>query len=203
MKKDKGSYKNNNRLFYKRFSTLNFINILYLIMLFSIISCNNKSIKINIDNKKNTIEFFDKYIVCDTCKSVILVHHDECTFCGEMTVDSGTVYLTNKILKSIDTLASNTYNIDTSLESYNKVSLNELYFSDSNYYFKLWKDSINFKDWYKVFRLTGQVTELKRRILSNGIIVEYPSLFFKVEKAEEIDTAYLTLYRHRILKNNK
>lgn len=35
------------------------------------------------------------------------------------------------------------------------------------------------------------MTEIKRRKLENGVVESYPSLFFKVEEAVEIDTSYL------------
>jgi hypothetical protein len=163
----------------------------FLLILLFIVACNDSSI----NTKKQNIQFSDKYIVCDTCNSTIIVHHDACTICGEISVDSGTVFITSDILSAIDTLAINSNNLDSFLVSPNIVSLRELYFTDHDYFKKLWKDTINFQDIYKAFRLTGKVTEIKRRVLDNGVIVTYPSLFFKVYKAEEIDTAYLRKIR--------
>jgi hypothetical protein len=147
---------------------------------------------------KGTITFSGDYKICDTCKMTILVHHEECTTCGDITVDSGDIYLKKDLLKNINDLAVNTHNSKKSLVlSPNKIPIHELYFANKHYFNKLWKDKIGFKDFYKTFRLTGKIVEIRRRILNNGVVESYPSLFFKVEKAVEIDTGYL----RRIIEN--
>ena len=106
--------------------------------------------------------------------------------CGEISVDSGTIYLTREILKAADTLVYSSENGDTFITSPNVVSLRELYFSDTGYFKRLWKSKTNSQDLPKLFRLTGKVTEIKRRILDNGVVEINPSLFFKVESAAEV-----------------
>jgi hypothetical protein len=127
----------------------------------------------------------------------ILVHKEDCTTCGEITVDSGTTYLSNAILSITNKLAVNSNDLDSFVLSPNYVPIHELYFADENYSNKLWRDTIKFKDYYKAFRLTGKVVEIKRRVLDNGVVEIYPSLFFKVDKAVEVDTSYLSKVRQK------
>ena len=162
-----------------------------ILMIFFLIACNAATVKKNEHSKKQNIQFSGKYLVCDTCSTIIIVHHDECTNCGEISVDSGTVFITSNILRTIDSFGNSLTRIDSTNLFSNAVSVKELYFSDPGYFKNLWKDTVNFMDLYKVFRLTGKVTEIKRRVLDNGVVEENPSLFFKADKAEEIDTAYL------------
>jgi|GEM_PF-2733979 len=162
-----------------------------IIIFILIVACKDKSSKTVDINPKATITFSGDYIICDTCQTTILVHHDECTTCGEITVDSGTIYLTSDIVRSANKLAINSDEPDTFLLPPNYVALHELYFSDKHYFNKLWTDTVNFKDFYKTFRLTGKVVEIKRRVLDNEIVENYPSLFFKVDKAVQVDTSYL------------
>ncbi len=120
----------------------------------------------------------------------ILMHHEECTDCGEIIVDSGTIYLTNTILKKAEKLpvpidSSNIFSWPA-----NRVSLTDLYFEDKHYFKKLYTDTVNYKDLYKVFRLKGRITDIGRRKLSNGVVSTSPSLFFRVEHATEVDTGY-------------
>jgi hypothetical protein len=164
---------------------------LTLILITLLIACNNKKNKEISLKQKEKITFNDEYKVCDTCTTTILVHHMESTRSGEITIDSGIVYLSNKILHNIDSLAVNTDNSKSYLIPPIHILNRELNFTDRNYFAKLWKDTVNFTDLYKVFRLKGKVTEIKRRKLDNGEIESYPSLFFKVDKAVEIDTSYL------------
>ena len=161
-----------------------------ILVVFFLVACNAATVKQNEHSKKQGVQFSGKYLVCDTCSTIIVVHHDECTNCGEISVDSGTVFITNNILKIVDSFGNNLTGIDSANFS-NAVSLNELYFSDPGYFKTLWKDTVNFADLYKAFRLTGKVTEIKRRVLDNGVVETPPSLFFKVDKAEEVDTSYL------------
>lgn len=140
------------------------------------------------------MQFSEKYIVCDTCISTIIVHHEECTTCGEITVDSGNVYLSHDILEKCNTLANNPASARSGKFSPNYIFMHELYFSNKGYFNKLWKDK-EFKDYDKAFRLTGKVVDVKRRVLGNGVVEIYPSLFFKVYKATEVDTAYLEKIR--------
>jgi len=164
------------------------LGLIFLILPSLLESCSNRTTE---KNKDSTIEFSEKYLVCDTCTSTILVHHDDFTTCGEITVDSGTVYLTSAILKKANSLGINFSSTeDTFVGSPNMISLRELFFSDKHDINKLWTDTVDFKDFYKTFRLSGKVIDVKRRVLDNGVTEDYPSLFFKSEKVEEIDTTY-------------
>jgi hypothetical protein len=168
-----------------------FKKYIMIILLASVISCKEKKIdKLNGDFEEK-ITFNDEYKICDTCTTTILVHHNESTTSGEITIDSGIVYLSHEILKNVNSLAVNIEPSKKPIISPNHILNRELHFADKNYFNKLWKDTINFTDLYKAFRLKGKVTEIKRRKLENGVIESYPSLFFKVEKAVEIDTTYL------------
>ena len=171
----------------------------YIVIIFIlIVGCMDRSKTIVDTSTKPTITFSGNYIVCDTCQMTILVHHEECTTCGEITIDSGTVYLATKILEHIDTLAINSDQQDTFLLPPNYIPIHELFFSDKHYFTKLWTDTIEFKDFYKAFRLTGKVIEIKRRVLENGVVESYPSLLFKVDKAVQVDTGYLGKVRAKL-----
>ena len=78
-----------------------------IISLFFLVACKDKTTKTIVAKPKTKITFSDNFTICDTCQMTILVHHDECTTCGEITIDSGAVFLTNKILKNVVTLAIN------------------------------------------------------------------------------------------------
>jgi len=141
-----------------------------------LLACTNQS-------QKASIKFIGNYNICDTCKTTIFVHHDECTMCGEITVDSGTVYLTNQILKAANALIN--YKTDSFLVSPNTIYINELYFADTSYFAKLYN---NPKTFDKKYFLTGKVVAVKHRHLSDSETEVYPSLFFAVDKATEIYT---------------
>ena len=154
-------------------------------------ACKNKASKPIANKPKAAITFFDNFTICDTCQMTILVHHEECTTSGEITIDSGAIYLTNALLKNVNKWVVNLDKLDSFVLSQNCVPLHELYFADKHYFSKLWTDTIDFKDLYKAFRLTGKVVDIKRRVLDNRVVEIYPSLFFKVDKAVQIDTSYL------------
>lgn len=99
-----------------------------------------------------------------------------------MTVDSGIVYLTDDIINSAAALAVKDTVSDFLPDNF--IFLNQLYFSDPNYAKTLWKDTINFTDLNKVYRLTGKITAVKRTNNS-----QHPRLYFKVFNAEEVDSA--------------
>ena len=153
-------------------------------------ACKDKTSKTIAVKPKAKITFSDNYIICDTCNTTVVVHHDDCTTCGEITVDSGAIYLTKEILKNVENLAINTDREDTFILPPNYIPLHELYLSDKHYFRTLWKDTIEYKDIYKAFRLTGKIVEIKRRVLDNGVVEIYPSLFFKVDKAVEVYSNY-------------
>ena len=133
-----------------------------IISIASLISCKGKtSDKLNSDSKAK-ITFSNEYEICDTCTTTILVSHNESTLSGEITIDSGIVYLSHKILKNVNSLAVNIEPSKKPIISPNHILNRELHFADKNYFNKLWKDTINFTDLYKVFRLKGKVTEIKR-----------------------------------------
>jgi len=156
-----------------------------------------ESVRADVEGIKriNNAPFFGKYILCDTCTSTIIVHHSECTTCGDISIDSGIVYLSNQIINMAITLVTKSDKNDLKHLSPNMISCTELYFSDKNYFSELWADTIAFKDFYKAFRLTGKVIEVKPRVLNNGVSEVYPSLFFKVDKATAVDTSYLNSIR--------
>ncbi|GAB2833076.1 hypothetical protein GCM10027043_38780 [Ferruginibacter profundus] len=68
-----------------------------VIILIFLAACNDKASKTIAANPKATISFFGDFTICDTCQMTILVHHEECTTCGEITVDSGEIYLSNDL----------------------------------------------------------------------------------------------------------
>ena len=135
--------------------------------------------------KKSNIQIGGNYKICDTCKTTIIVGHNECTDCADLQVDSGFIYISQNLFDQIDTMKK-----DTGLFTPNRISASDLYLSDKKYFYKLWPDTINFKDFYKVYRVTGKVTEVKHRVFAEGSREPYPSFYFHVDKAKELDTAY-------------
>ncbi|MFI5141309.1 MAG: hypothetical protein ACHQII_03035, partial [Bacteroidia bacterium] len=96
----------------------------------------------NVNRHENTsIKFFGNYNICDTCQTTILVHHDECTTCGDILVDSGTVYFTNQIYKQANALVDSSAKADSFLLSPNNIDVNQLYFSNPRQFTKLWSDA--------------------------------------------------------------
>ncbi|TCC92338.1 hypothetical protein EZ428_11470 [Pedobacter frigiditerrae] len=172
-------------------------NYLFTCLLF-VIACNNKTIE---TQKSGNWKLKGNYKICDTCTTIILVHHDECTECADLYVDSGTIFIPTKVLSMIDTLSLNTKS--SIMSQSNQVNLSDINLDDASYFNKLWSDSIKYEDRYlkdlhNAFRLKGRILSFERRFF-NGKKSYYPSLYFKVLKAEEIDTAYL---RKTINKNN-
>lgn len=168
----------------------NFMRHFAIFILILLGACKDKTSKTIAAKPKATIIFSTNFTICDTCQMTILVHHEECTTCGEITVDSGAIYLTKDLLKSINELVVNLDKLDSFTLSPNYISLHELFFADKNYFCKLWADTIDFKDLHKAFRLSGKVVKIKRRVLDNGVNEIYPSLFFKVDKAVQVHTSY-------------
>jgi hypothetical protein len=130
-------------------------------------------------NTKN--QFIESPVICDTCITTIIVHHDDCTFCGEITVDSGVVFIPSKILRINDTLIDYSNIEDSSYVPHHQISLKGLTIGKEAF-LNLWKDTMNGSDLYKTFRLTGKIIDLKRRVLDNGVIEPYPTLVFKIEE---------------------
>jgi len=169
-----------------------------LICLLFIIACNNKPIQ---TQKDSNWKLEGNYKFCDTCTTTILVHHEETTDGGDLYIDSGTIYISKNVLKMIDTTSLNAKS-DIMSQS-NQVNLSYINLDEASYFNKLWSDSIKyedtyFKDLHNAFRLKGKIVSFERRFF-NGKKSYYPRLYFKVLKAEEIDTAYL---RKTTNKNN-
>jgi hypothetical protein len=160
-----------------------------LLLLF-IFACKNDSSEKNKNSKNVKPLFKDLFIICDTCTSTIIVHRNECIFCGEISVDSGSVFYTHKILNIIDTLSDNADQSDTFHINHNLISLKELSIEQTPF-FNLQNESIENSEFQKKFRLTGTVVDVKRRALGNGVTEAYPSLVFKItSKIEVANTAF-------------
>lgn len=172
---------------------MNDIRLLYSLILLSICAiaaCNTPNKKRPTLSKKNAIEFRGNYVVCDTCLMTVLVHHDECTDCKDIIVDSGTVYLPHEILKKAENLVVDVDTTNLFSVVANRVSVSDLRFEDRDYFRKLYTDTVNYRDLYKAFRLKGKIVDVGRRKSKYGVIETSPSLFFRASHAVEIDTAY-------------
>ncbi|RZJ99380.1 MAG: hypothetical protein EOO43_26545 [Flavobacterium sp.] len=164
---------------------------LTLVCIIAVAACNTNDKKSADHKKKNVLEFRGSYVVCDTCEMTILVEHNECTDCKDIVVDSGAIYISNAILKKAEKLVVEVDTTNLFSVVANRVSVSDLRFEDKNYFKKLYTDTINYSDLYRVFRLKGKIVDIGRRKSKYGIIETSPSLFFRVSHAEEIDTAYL------------
>ena len=54
--------------------------------------------------KKSNIQIGGNYKICDTCKTTIIVGHNECTDCADLQVDSGFIYISQNLFDQIDTM---------------------------------------------------------------------------------------------------
>ncbi len=94
-------------------------------------------------------------IFCDSCVSTLIVEHQECTECSDLFVDSGIVFIGGNAINQFDSDQKN--NRKNRMHSL-KLNTFDLCFEDKNDYYKLWPDTITFKDWDKKYRVTGKVT---------------------------------------------
>ena len=61
---------------------------------------------------------------------------------------------------------------------------------EGHYFYKLWPDTVAREEHFQVYRLIGKVTEVKHAVFDDGTMEPYPSFYFHVDKAKELDTAY-------------
>ncbi|WP_147425762.1 hypothetical protein [Mucilaginibacter gracilis] len=131
----------------------------------------------------------DNAKICDTCETVIVAEHIESTGSSDLQNDSGIVYMPNKVIlkvrHSVDSLR-HIPNRDTMFSGPGSfLNSGDLKLAKRNNFYKLWPDTIQFKDYYKVYRLKGKITDC---FVTDGNFVR---LIFKMESYHELDTTYV------------
>jgi hypothetical protein len=118
--------------------------------------------------------------VCDTCLTTIIVHHDECTECRDIYVDSGTVYLDHQTVRYFDSLAKSRIRPADEIGTFDGlINTVDMYLEKSTDYKRLWKFP-DAGDLYKKYRLTGRIVLNKK----NQWIV------FKIKHFTLLDSVY-------------
>ncbi|MFT3793204.1 hypothetical protein [Flavobacterium sp.] len=113
---------------------------------------------------------------CDSCVSTLVVEHMECTECKDLLVDSGTVFITAKILRQIELHLAKDSKKGNARTKLNAI---DLYFEDPTDFKKLWGDTISWKNWGRKYRVKGSIAKYDKG-----------ALYFKMDAYEILDTAY-------------
>lgn len=145
---------------------------------------NNLSIKSN----AITVDLRENTILCDTCISELLISHDECTDCSDLHVDSGIIFIPNSIFRICDSLVTNDTLISKHADNKGHLYLNtqDLRLTNKDIFYKLWPDTINWKDFNKKYIVKGKITDVavERRMGFNVIVPK-----FQVDTYSLINTA--------------
>jgi hypothetical protein len=164
-----------------------FIYCCTLILLLTFSSCDNdvppgyygKKKEIRPEKVKSPgsllVELQANVILCDSCESVLIVEHNECTECRDFYVDSGTVYISNTIVQQLDsTVRANQAKEISShkLSNFGKrINTYDFYFDTKADFAKLWK---------------GYHFESKYRIKGHVIFSPENRLKFKMKSFEKL-----------------
>lgn len=158
------------------------IPIIFIIILsFNFCKNPNKQDAIDIQKHLDSILFRANAKYCDTCVTILIVEHNECTECSDLYVDSGIVFINRNAIKQFDStwLARKNDFEDIRYEHYEKLNTADLCLDDKNDYYKLWPDTISFKDWNKKYRVKGKITKF------NGSYLKFKLLDYTL-----LDTNY-------------
>lgn len=140
-------------------------NIIIALFLGIFISCKtpNTNNPVAFQQHLDSITYVQNAIFCDTCVSTLIVEHQECTECSDLFVDSGIVFIGKNVIAQFDFEQKR-----KTKSRINTLKLNtlDLCFEDKHDYYKLWPDTISFKDWGKKYRVTGKVTEYNESYLT-------------------------------------
>jgi hypothetical protein len=145
------------------------LRIVCWLFLFAFFSCGDSQKKKEISLRDSLFEKIrnrDNVKICDTCLSVLVVSHQECTECRDLYVDSGILFLPRKILIDFDT--------SITIKGHKmKLNTSDLCLEDRADFYRLWPE--NNYDFRKKFRVTGKVVRNEKH-----------SLKFKIYSFEEI-----------------
>lgn len=132
-----------------------------------IISCGEKYrskdnyiLSIRIDSIPDSLLENRNASLCDTCITTLIVRHEECTECKDIYVDSGIIYLSQKIIS--DFISSNLNKQRGKSNNKNeymfssRLNTKDLYFTNEADLNKLWP---TLSDFHKLYRIRGRVTE--------------------------------------------
>ncbi len=115
--------------------------------------------------------------LCDTCISTLIVEHHECTGCSDLYVDSGTLFISSKVLREFDSESKKNLKDKDNLfyNEFKKLNTGDLLLDDDNAFDKLWPVTATWRDWTKKYRVTGRITEykgmrLKFKLLSYALL---------------------------------
>lgn len=152
----------------------------HFLLLISVLLFSCSSDKIT-DNKilpsKNILKLRDGAEFCDTCSSFLFIKHDECTDCADLMVDSGTVYISQAIYKTCDSLinADSLLKKHLDADGYLYLNTNDMNLSNKGLFYKLWPDTITWSDFNKKYKVKGKVVNVsvQKRIGFNVIVPSF------------------------------
>lgn len=138
------------------------IRIISIFVFVSLASCNVFHPKITDFQKHlNSIIYRpDAAKLSDTCISTLIVGHHECTGCSDLAVDSGTVFVSRKVIAQFDSESKKNlkYKGDIFYNEFKKLNTSDLLLDDGADFDKLWPDR---SDLSRKYRVTGLITEYK------------------------------------------
>jgi len=156
------------------------IRAIIILIFGSLISCNVFSPKIT-DLQKHLDSITYDAKLCDTCISTLIVRHQECTECSDLYIDSGTVFISSKVIAQFDSESKKNLKDKDNIfySQFKRLNTSDLLLDNKNDFYKLWPDTVTWKDWGKKYRVTGRITEYK------GMRLKFKLLDYKL-----LDTLY-------------